>query len=147
MTALTLAVAVFIASILLCELLLKGTKLQTALIPVLAVHAICWIALIILLVWRRQTEAIAVTIFWAGAFVSWFGIRSHIESSILLRMLYLLRQHPTTANELVAQYQSHWGEKLRVEELVRAGLLDHGSNRIALTRKGNLILRIVDLLK
>jgi hypothetical protein len=147
MSDLTLAVAVFIASIVICELLLRGTKLQTALIPVLAVHALCWIALLILLVWRRQTGAIAVTIFWAGAFVSWFGIRSHIESSILLRMLYLLRQHPTTANELISRYQSHWGEKLRVEELVRAGLLDHSSNRIALTRKGDLILRIVDLLK
>jgi hypothetical protein len=147
MSDVTLAVAVFIASIVLCEIVLRRTKLQTALTPVLAVHAFCWIALLILFYWKQQTGAIAVTIFWAGAFLSWFGIRSHIESSILLRMLYLLKQHPRTANELVAQYLSHWGEKMRVEELVRAGLLDHDSNRIALTRKGNLILRIVDLLK
>lgn len=147
MSDLTLVVTVFIASMLLCELLLRGTKLQSALIAVFAVHILCWIALLILLLWERHTGAIAATIFWAGAFLSWFGIRSHIESSILLRMLYLLRQRPTTANELLTRYQSQWGEKLRIEELVRAGLLNHGSNRIVLTRKGNLILRIVDLLK
>ena len=36
---------------------------------------------------------------------------------------------------------------LIISAIIRAGLLDHGSNPIALTRKGNLILRIVDLLK
>lgn len=147
MSDLTLAIVFFVASIMLCELILKGTKLQTALIPVFAVHAFCWVALLIFLNWKRQSSGIAVTIFWAGAFLSWFGIRSHIESSILLRMLYLLRQHPTTANELISRYHSHWGEELRVEELVRAGLLNHVSNDVAITRKGNLILRIVDLLK
>ncbi len=147
MSEFTLAVAVFIVSIVLCEFVLKGTKLQTVLIPVFAVHVFCWIALLIVLSWNRQPGAIAVTIFWAGAFLGWFGIRSHIESSILLRMLYLLRQHPTTADELVSRYHSHWGEKLRAEELIRAGLLDHGSSGVNITRKGNLILRIVDLLK
>jgi hypothetical protein len=147
MSDLTLAAVFFIISIVICEIVLRGTKLQTTLSAILAIHAFCWIVLLILLLWRKQTGATAVTIFWAGAFLSWFGIRSHIESSILLRMLYLLRQQPRTANELMSQYQSHWGEQSRVEELVRAGLLDQGSNHIALTRKGNLILRIVDLLK
>ena len=142
-----LVVAAFFACIVLCELVLKGTKLQTGLIKVFLVHALCWIALLIFLVTNNESGIIAMTIFWAGAFLTWFGIRSHIESSVLLRMLYLLKQQPVTANQLLSRYHSHYGKELRIEELVRGGLLERGSNELRVSSKGNLILRIVQLLK
>jgi len=147
MTQLILIVAGFFACIVLCELVLKGTKLQTGLVKVFLVHALCWIALLIFLVTNNQSGIIAMTIFWAGAFLIWFGIRSHIESSVLLRMLYLLREQPVSADQLLSRYHSHYGKELRIEELVRGGLLDRASNDLHVSSKGNLILRIVQLLK
>jgi hypothetical protein len=147
MTQSILVVAAFFACIVLCELVLKGTKLQTGLVKVFVVHALCWIALLIFLVTNNQSGIIAMTIFWAGAFLTWFGVRSHIESSVLLRMLYLLRQQPFSAEELLSSYHSHYGKELRIEELVRGGLLERGSNELHVSSKGNLILRIVQLLK
>lgn len=147
MTQLILIVAAFFACIVLCELVLKGTKLQTALVKVFLVHALCWIALLIFMVTNNQSGIIAMTIFWAGAFLTWFGVRSHIESSVLLRMLYLLRQQPVSADELLSSYHSHYGKELRIEELVRGGLLDRASSELHVSGKGNLILRIVQLLK
>ena len=139
--------AAFFACIILCELVLKGTKLQTALIKVFLVHGLCWIALLIFLLANNESGIIAMTIFWAGAFLTWFGIRSHIESSVLLRMLYLLRQQPVSSDQLLSQYHSHYGKELRIEELIRGGLLESGSSELNVSKKGNLILRIVQLLK
>jgi hypothetical protein len=147
MTELILVVAAFFACIVLCELVLKGTKLQTGLVRVIIVHGICWIALLIYLVANNQSGIIAVTIFWAGGFLTWFGVRSHIESSVLLRMLYLLKQKPVSGNELLSSYHSHYGKDLRIEELIRGGLLESSSAQLRASRKGNLILRIVQLLK
>ena len=147
MTQLILVVAAFLACIVLCEFVLKGTKLQTGLIKVFLVHTLCWIALLIFLVTNNQSGIIAMTIFWAGAFLTWFGVRSHIESSVLLRMLYLLRQQPFNADALLSSYHSHYGKELRIEELIRGGLLERDSSDLHVSSKGNLILRIVQLLK
>lgn len=147
MTPLILIVAAFFACIVLCELVLRGTKLQTGLVKVFLVHALCWIALLIYMVTNNQSGIIAMTIFWAGAFLTWFGVRSHIESSVLLRMLYLLRQQPVSADELLSSYHSHYGKELRIEELVRGGLLERASSEFHVSSKGNLILQIVQLLK
>jgi hypothetical protein len=147
MTELILVIAAFFGCIVICELVLKGTKLQTGLVKVLIVHGLCWIALLIFLVTNNQGGIIAVTIFWTGAFLTWFGVRSHIESSVLLRMLYLLRQQPISANKLLSNYHSHYGKELRIEELIRGGLLERGSNELHVSKKGDLILRIVKVLK
>jgi hypothetical protein len=147
MTQVTLIVAAFFACMVFCELVLKGTKLQTGLVKVFFVHVLCWIVLLIYMVTNNQSGIIAMTIFWAGAFLTWFGVRSHIESSVLLRMLYLLRQQPLSASELLSSYHSHYGKELRIEELVRGGLLERASSELHVSSKGNLILRIVQLLK
>jgi hypothetical protein len=147
MTQLLLVVAAFIACIVICELVLKGTKLQTGLVKVFVVHAFCWIALLTFLLTNKENGIVAMTIFWAGAFLTWFGVRSHIESSVLLRMLYLLRQQPLSADQLLSSYHSHYGKELRIEELLRGGLLERGSSEMHVSSKGNLILRIVKLLK
>lgn len=137
----------FIASLVLCELVLRGTKLQTGLSKVIVVHFFCWLGTLIYFVWKGGPGIVAVTIFWAGAFLIWFGARSHIESSILLRMLYLLRKKADTPEALLSRYHSQYGEALRVEELVRGGLVARSGDRFEVTSKGQRILRIVDALK
>ena len=81
------------------ELALRGTKLQTGLARVLGVWAIVYAGLLVYLETIGSTGFIACTLFWSGAFLSWFGVRSHVESSILMRMMYLLRSRPMTADE------------------------------------------------
>lgn len=128
------------------ELALHGTKLQTGLTRVLAVWAAVYAALLAFLETQTSTGFPACTIFWGGAFLSWFGVRSHIESSILMRMMFLLRNRPMTAEDLLKDYESHYGEAMRVEELVRGNLL-HSADDKRITPKGRLILRIVALLR
>jgi hypothetical protein len=86
-------------------------------------------------------------VFWAGAFLSWFGVRSHIESSILLRMLYLLRKNPTTEATLLAAYEALGGEGKRREELARGGMMTMAGDRVVVTPKGRAILRVVSMLR
>ena len=101
------------------ELALRGPKLklQTGVSRVLVVWTSAYLATTVLLP-RYEIGPVAFTIFWWGAFCSWFGCTSHIESSILLRMLYLLRQRPMTDADLLAEYAVHYGEALRSEQLV-----------------------------
>jgi hypothetical protein len=79
--------------------------------------------------------------------LSWFGVRSHIESSILLRMLYSLRRRPMTETGLVDEYLSHYGEAARTEELLRGGLASRNGDRLSVTSKGKRILNIVSKLR
>jgi hypothetical protein len=89
----------------------------------------------------------ALLIFWAGAFLTSFGVRSHVESSILLRMLYLLRKGTVFESDLLQQYEPQYGKAHRLENLFRGGLLKKGPEGTVVTPKGNFILRVVSLLK
>ena len=128
------------------ELALRGAKLQTGLARVLGVWAIVYAGLLAYLETIASTGFIACTLFWSGAFLSWFGVRSHIESSILMRMMYLLRSRPMTADELLKDYESHYGESMRLEELVRGSLIRNPQD-MQITPKGRLILQIVAMLR
>jgi hypothetical protein len=134
-----------LATIVGSELALSGTKLQTGLLRVLVVWGGVYVATMV--VAGGNPGAVAFTIFWAGAFLSWFGVRSHIESSILLRMLVLLRQQPMTEARLVSEYASHYGESMRVEELCQGGLVFKDRDTLHVTPKGKVILRIVGKLR
>jgi hypothetical protein len=94
-----------------------------------------------------QIGVIAFTIFWGGAFLSWFGVRSHIESSILLRMLYLLRKKPLSEAELLAAYTALYGPEKRFEELLRGKMALQSDGVTTVTPKGKTILRVVSLLR
>lgn len=137
----------FLFAIALSEFVLSGTKLQTGLTKVLTVHLVVACLLLSYFWATGRFSRIALLIFWAGAFLSWFGIRSHIESSILLRMLYLLRGGPMTQEQLLHVYESHYGEALRLKELFQGGLLEQTPEGITPTPKGKWILRIVSFLK
>jgi hypothetical protein len=129
------------------ELVLRGTKLQTGLGRVLLVWATLFLAGVWPLFRYGDTGPVIFTLFWGGAFLSWFGVRSHIESSILLRMLYLLRQKPLAEAEVLAKYGAHYGEAMRVEELLRGGLTVKVGDVTTVSNKGKTILRVVALLR
>jgi hypothetical protein len=128
------------------EVALRGTKLQTGLARVLVVYFLIGGGLLLFFIISGNLGPVACTVFWSGCFLSWFGVRSHLESSILLRMLFLLKKRAWTAQELLTEYNLHYGEAARLEELVRGGLTGPGTGVPALTSKGKTIVRIVSLL-
>src|SRR5262249_2598130 len=137
----------FVVAVIATELSLSGTKVQTGFFKVVLIHGICAAPTIVFLVMYRSVDVWPCLFFWFGAFFSWFGVRSHIESSILLRMLYLLRERPMTSGELLKSYESHYGKADRLDELFRGGLAAKRNDEVVVTQKGQLILRIVSLLK
>jgi hypothetical protein len=146
-TGLLIVAAALLAVMAGSEVALRGTKLQTGLGRVLVVWSAGYVALIYFLVRYGETGLLAYTIFWGGTFLSWFGVRSHIESSILLRMLYSLRQQPATETALMAEYTSRYGEAIRMEELCRGGLVLKDGDQLSVTPKGKAILGIVSKLR
>ena len=147
MNDLLIVATALISAFLLSEIALRRTKLQTGLARVLVVFVLVYIVSLWVLLRFTQTGFIAFTIFWSGAFLSWFGVRSHIESSILMRMLFLLRHSPLSAREMVDEYESHYGESLRMEELFRGALLRKEGDGSNITTKGRIILRIAGWLR
>ena len=137
----------FLLAVVFSELLLKGTKLQTGLAKVLIAHSAVAVLLVVYLIVTGKNLIVPLLVFWSGAFLTWFGVRSHMESSILLRMLFLLRKGPLPEKRLLQEYESHYGQSQRMEELLRGGLLENTTSGIAVTQKGKFILRVVSLLK
>lgn len=137
----------FLICLVLSELVLGKIKVQTGLARVVAVHFVCWCATLAYMLLTGKAGVVAVTGFWAGGFLSWFGVRSHAESSILLRMLYLLRQGPMTADQWLELYHSHYGPDLRMEELFRGGLLERTADGVVVTMKARRILKAVEWLR
>jgi len=147
MDVLFIVVAGFVAAVCFSEFALKGAKLQTGLAKVVMVHGgVAGLLLVYFFATGRMVWD-ALLIFWSGAFLTWFGIRSHMESSILLRMLHLLRREAVPESRLLQEYESHYGEPQRLEELFRGGLLDQTPDGIIVTSKGKFILNVVSLLK
>ncbi|GIW39432.1 MAG: hypothetical protein KatS3mg076_0009 [Candidatus Binatia bacterium] len=128
------------------EFALRGRKVQTALGSALLVWAATGG---VLLFWffTRPSGWGSFSVFWSGAFLAWFGVRSHVESSILLRMVYLLGRGPKNAEELLEEYERFYGSQQRVEELVRSGLLERRGNALAVTRKGRTVLLVARALR
>lgn len=148
MTGVTVVGSSLILALVGSEISLRGTKLQTGLSRVLVVWGLVYLGTMYWLIAAAEISTIAFTIFWGGAFLTWFGVRSHLESSILLRMLVLLRGRGMTERQLVNEYISTNGEAVRLEELFRGGLAQRDSGgRAMLTNKGKTILRCVAKLR
>jgi hypothetical protein len=141
MTLVTLTIAALLAAMIGCEVALGPTKLQTGLMRTVGVFGAVGGIMLLYLLFTRPAAVVPFSIFWSGAFLTWFGVRSHIESSILLRMAYLLRAHPMRPEELLEEYDKVYGANQRVEELFRAGLVVRdASGAIEVTPKGSRIL-------
>ena len=147
MTSVTLVGIALVAAGVGSEMVLRGTKLQTGLARVVLVWALVYGAAMSVLIAGAPLSPVAFTILWGGAFLSWFGVRSHIESSILLRMLVLLRGEPMSEDRIVSEYTARYGEARRLEELCRGGLARRHGDRFAVTDKGTTILTVVEKLR
>ncbi len=128
------------------EVVLRGRKVQSAFGATVAVWATVG-GFLLGWFWGRPSGRASFPVFWAGAFLTWFGIRSHLESSILLRLVYALRQQPKSAAELLEEYERFYGPRQRVEELVRSGLLERREGVLVVTRKGKWILALARMLR
>jgi len=140
MSGISVATAAALIPAIGSELTLQGRKLQTGLARVLVVWVAGFAAAAGWLVRGGHAGLAAFAVFWCGAFLLWFGVRSHAESSILLRMLFLLRQRPMTDAELAAEYASLYGESMRLAELRRGGLVVKDSDGVRVTPKGRVVL-------
>jgi hypothetical protein len=147
MNGLAMVAGALLAAMAGSELALRGTKLQTGLSRILVVWAAVWAAALYPVFRYGDVGMVTLTIFWGGAFLSWFGVRSHIESSILLRMLYLLRRRPMTEAQVVDTYSSQYGQAMRVDELLRGGMATKSEGRMTVTPKGKTILGVVARLR
>jgi len=147
MIEISLAAAAIVASAIGSELTLQGSKLQTRPTRVLAVWIGGYVATTAWLLGQGHTALVAFAVFWCGAFLLWFGVRSHIESSILLRMLCLLRHGPMTDAQVVAEYASLYGESRRLAELRRGGLVVEDHDGMHVTPKGKVVLLFASKLR
>jgi predicted transcriptional regulator len=148
MIAMVKVLSAFLFAVLLCEiLLLNRRKIQSRFAPILVVHALIFCLMLLLVLKKGEASIVSAAIFWMGAFLTWFGMRSHLESSILLRMLYLLKKRSMKPGQLLEEYEQHYGEALRIEELVHSGLIRKDDQRFELTQKGRLILAAVIALR
>ncbi len=147
MTIILVVSAAVLASAIASESVLRGRRLQSAFAPVLAI----WIgpfALAAVRLVRTDAEGlVSSAIFWCGAFLLWFGVRSHVESSVLLRLLCLLRAHPMRDGELLEKYASIYGESMRLAELRRGGFVANEGARPHVTSKGKAVLLVVSKLR
>ena len=128
-----------------CEVLVRPRKLQSALGRIALLHGLVLTSFAGFLGAHGIMRPVPVAIFWSGALLFWFGFRSHIESSILLRTIHLLGRNPMTRDQLNTLYNARYGRTERVEELIRAGLVSRDRGRMIVfpTRKGVMIARLV----
>jgi hypothetical protein len=146
-SGLLIALGALVVAMIGSELALRGTKLQTGLSSVVVVWGLIYLVALYPTQHYGGTGFLALTVFWGGAFLSWFGVRSHLESSVLLRMLYLLRGQPRAEASLLAAYEALYGEAKRREELARGGMTTEREHRIVVSAKGRAILRVASMLR
>jgi hypothetical protein len=146
-TPLLIAAAGAIVPAIGSEFVLGRTKLQTGLARAVALWGVCFLVAAVWLMTRVDSAPIALAVFWGGAFLVWFGVKSHIESSILLRMVFLLRQQPMSDEALIDRYLTLYGEPARLEELRRGGLVAQAGDRLSVTPKGRVILFVMSTLR
>jgi hypothetical protein len=88
-----------------------------------------------------------VLVFWSGLAACWFGVRSHIESSILINLLHRLRDGPAARDDLLEGYLRRHGEEARLDELVASGLVARTPDGILATAKGRFVARLAARLR
>ena len=119
----TVALAAFLLAIALPEAFLRNSTMLAELRRVVVVHACAAALAAAWLLWTDAGSVASLAVFWLGAFLTWLTARSHVSSSILLRMTHLLRDGPLPKDELIARYHAAHGAPQRESELASAGLL------------------------
>jgi hypothetical protein len=119
-------------------------KLQSALPTIALIHALGLIAALGLV---RTVGVLGVLVFWSGLAACWFGVRSHIESSILFRLLHLLRQDAATREDVLGRYYRDHSEEARLDELLQSGLVVRTAGGLVPTAKGRFVARVAARLR
>lgn len=120
------------------QALLRGDKVQARLGRVAAIHLLIALPLMVALARWGETSPWALLLFWSGAGLTWFVVRSHLESSILLAMLDEVARGTSDRDELRRRLPARHGAGARIRELETAGLIDNGAE-LRITRKGRLV--------
>ena len=136
-----------IVAVAVSEFAIKGRRVQSALNRVFPVHLISALVSVGISILLGNCFLTGLGLFWAGEFMCWFGLRSHLESSILLRMLVLLQEGPISEAALVDKYLCGYGPTERMKELTEAGLTAYTSSGLIVTQKGKRVLRIARFLR
>jgi hypothetical protein len=137
-------VAAFALAVAATESVLSRRRTQSAAGTVFAVHAVFAAAWAALAYGFAALAPVPVLLFWGGALLVWIGIRLHIESSILLRMAWLVSQSGSLPRAaLLARCASENGTRARIDALAEGGFLQERDGELHLLRKGRSIARIV----
>ena len=131
----------------IAEFCLKEKRVQSCLPQVFPVFVLAAVINLVVGYFTGYNFPVLLGLLWAGVFLCWFGIRSHLESSILLHMLVLLREKPVSRQALIDAYLQSYGPAERLDELKHAGLLKPGSQgAVLLTPRGQRLVQIVQRL-
>jgi hypothetical protein len=138
----TLAVPIaFALATLASQRWLGGRKVQSAAAGVVIIHAATAAGLLLLVGMPSALELAASAIFWSGAALSWFVVRSHLESSILLDVLDAVVAGASDRRAVLDAFERTGGFAVRARELRAAGLVD---DRQVPTARGVAVLALFD---
>lgn len=138
-----LSLLIYIISV---ELLLRNSKVQTALFKCLVLFLI--IGIITIPMAMDEIKLFVLFTFYSGFFLCWFLLRSHLESSIFLRILVLLHSQSLEKEILLERYHEDFGIAFRIDELLRGNLLQRDTaGEITCTNKGVRIQQIFSFLR
>ena len=140
MTGWLILIAAMMVAVLAGEWILRGGKAHGRLPLLLVVYGIVGLVAGGCLVRTGEAGGILFSVFWTGFFLSWFAVRSHLESSILLQQLTMIRQGNDRVPDVEREYHAAYGRDARVQELVRARFLETGTAGMRLTRNGRRAL-------
>lgn len=148
MTAIVVILFAFLVAMGIGEIVLVRQKVQFAAASLALVHGVIFMMTTICATALGEVAPVSVLLFWAGAFLLWLGIRSHIESSILLRMLYLVKEsnNSMARSALVHLYDQHHGADPRLLELEKSGFIARRSGRVEILAKGRLARKMYNLI-
>lgn len=131
----------------LSELVLGDKKIQTVVFKLFFAFIVVLGLLIACLATVSTNNLFVFIVLELGVFISWFGIRSHLQNSILLRFTCYLREDSLTKSQLINVYQKNHGLKEKMKELEEAKLIRVDQQFFELTPKGKLVLFIVKIFK
>ena len=144
MTSILLICCAFLSAVIIGEIIFRRAITQTCLGGLIVLNILFAIPTAYYLHNYRGISMVAVGIFWAGGFCLWFSVRCLIESSISLRMLVFLIKEPLGPEKLLSLYINYYGPEKRFKELLEAKLIQYSDNKPVISKKGELILSIID---
>jgi hypothetical protein len=141
-----LALAGFALASGMSQLAIGRRKVQSRLVLVAAIHLAVLFAILAAVPREDSAQIGGVLIFWSGAGLSWFVVRSHLESSILLAMLLEIGDRSVTREGLIEVARKTHSFDRRLQELRGAGLLRDAAGAPHVTRRGRAVLVVFDWL-